>query len=127
MLVEVKEVKQFENEGFRRWFTDNYFDLIIWYDGDTISGFQLCYDKAHNARALTWEADEGFSHNKIDGADELPGLMKKTPILVPDGIFNKQRIAMLFKKAGKLLETEIFDLIYDKLLEYDNSNVDYIF
>lgn len=118
-----------KKNSFRRFFTDDYFDLYIWYDkkGGNITGFQLCYDKAHNARALTWEVDKGFSHNKIDGADATGGIMKKSPILVPDGIFNKQRIALLFKKAGKLLEAEIFDLIYGKLLKYDNSNVDYIF
>ncbi len=34
MLIEVKEVRQIEDEGLRRWFTDSYFDLILWYEED---------------------------------------------------------------------------------------------
>lgn len=29
----------------RSWMTDEYFDLIVWYEpGNAIHGFQLCYD-----------------------------------------------------------------------------------
>lgn len=45
MLVELKDVRQIPNDGFRRWFTDEDFDLIVWYEDDKITGFQLCYDK----------------------------------------------------------------------------------
>ena len=117
MLVEVKEVKQFENEGFRRWFTDNYFDLIIWYDGDTISGFQLCYDKEESERSLTWIKGKGFSHNKIDNG-EKPGHTKMTPILVQDGLFDKETIAAKFKKDSKKIDIEISLFVYSKLLTY---------
>ena len=30
----------------RRWLSDDYFDLIVWYTStNTVHGFQLCYDK----------------------------------------------------------------------------------
>jgi len=30
----------------RRWISDDYFDLIVWYDRkDMVHGFQLCYGK----------------------------------------------------------------------------------
>ena len=49
MLTEFKGVRQREEEGIRRWFFDDYFDLIIWYDNNhQIEGFQLCYDKNYN-------------------------------------------------------------------------------
>ncbi len=42
MIVEKKDARQIENEGFRRWFTDDFFDLIVWYENKEITGFQLC-------------------------------------------------------------------------------------
>ena len=33
MLVEYRNVRQIRGEGHRRWFSDEYFDLIVWYDG----------------------------------------------------------------------------------------------
>ena len=46
MLSEIKNARQVPGEGKRRWFRDDDFDLIIWYDdSDTVFGFQLCYDK----------------------------------------------------------------------------------
>ena len=45
----------------RRWLSDDFFDLVIWYrPDDTIYGFQLCYDKPSWERALTWMSDRGF-------------------------------------------------------------------
>ena len=93
MLSEINDVKQIENEGYRRWFSDNYFDLIIWYGDEKIIGFQLCYDKQGSERSLTWIKNRGFSHNKIDDG-EKPGHTKMTPILVADGVFDKEKIRM---------------------------------
>ena len=60
MLTEFKGVRQREEEGIRRWFFNNYFDLIIWYDNSNqIEGFQLCYDKENNEKALTWLKKNG--------------------------------------------------------------------
>ena len=49
MLSEFKGVKQNRTDGFRRWFLDDYFDLIVWYNNShDIEGFQLCYDKKYS-------------------------------------------------------------------------------
>ncbi len=46
MLRELKQVRQHKGEPRRRWFNDDYFDLIVWFsEKDSISGFQLCCDK----------------------------------------------------------------------------------
>jgi len=49
MLKELN-VAQKEEDIFRRWFKDDYFDLIVWYNRNdySIRGFQLCYDIARN-------------------------------------------------------------------------------
>ena len=73
MLSEIRNARQVEGEGFRRWFTDDYFDLIVWYGNDRrLIGFQLCYDKQERERALTWTLEHGFQHNRIDSG-ELSG------------------------------------------------------
>ena len=114
MLVEHKDVRQIENEGFRRWFTDDFFDLIVWYEEDKIIGFQLCYDKSKHERALTWRSGYGFSHNRIDDG-ELPGHSKMTPILVEDGDFSKETIAAKFRSESRDIDRGIADFIYEKI------------
>ena len=57
MLTEFKAVRQIPKDGFRRWFTDQDFDLFVWYEDESktnIVGFQLCYNKRGNQKALTW-------------------------------------------------------------------------
>lgn len=120
MLSEIKDVRQIKDEGFRRWFTDSYFDLILWYEEQNeISGFQLCYDKNGNERALTWRKDQGFSHEKIDDGDVVPG-PKRTPILVPDGKFEKNEIAEKFESESRNIDLKISEFVYGKLMEFPN-------
>ncbi len=118
MLVEIKDVRQIPNDGFRRWFTDEEFDLIIWYEENKITGFQLCYGiKEDNERALTWLKENYYIHNKIDDG-ESPYTNKMTPILVSDGIFNKSEIAEKFRKNAMKMEYGLVDFVYKKLLDY---------
>jgi hypothetical protein len=118
MLTEFKGVRQREEEGTRRWFFDDYFDLIVWYDNRRqIEGFQLCYEKNYSERALTWMRKNGFSHDAIDSGEEVPG-HKQTAILVADGVFDKESIARRFKAASKNIDRDIADFVYNKVLEY---------
>lgn len=121
MLSEVKDARQIENERYRRWFTDDFFDLVVWYDeeGD-IFGFQLCYDKYQNERSLTWRRDEGFSHHRVDDGETTRGRggHPMTPILIPDGVFNKRRIAQKFRSASKDIEPYLAEFVYKRMLGY---------
>jgi hypothetical protein len=118
MLFEVHNVRQPETDIIRRWFTNTYFDLIVWYDKrKVITGFQLCYDKSYNEHAITWKIDEGFLHNKIDDG-EFAGQAKATPILVPDGNFDKNAILERFKKESTGLDREIREFVSRKLIEF---------
>jgi hypothetical protein len=90
----------------------------VWYDNKKrITGFQLCYDKEHKERALTWRLKRGYSHTRIDDG-ERPGQTKMTPVLVADGIFEKQEIAEKFKRESKKIESGLSSFIYTKVLEY---------
>ncbi|MBN2351156.1 MAG: hypothetical protein JXD23_01205 [Spirochaetales bacterium] len=118
MLREIKDVRQVPDDDRRRWFADDYFDLIVWYDeAGEIKGFQLCYDKAEYERALTWTAEEGFRHNRID-AGESPGRAKMTPVLTSDGLFPKDEIAERFLSEAAEIEREISAFVYNRLKSY---------
>ena len=118
MLSEIRNPRQIEGEGRRRWFTDDYFDLIVWYDlSGELAGFQLCYDKARTERALTWRRDQGYSHERVDEG-EIPGRAKMSPVLVPDGAFPRNGVAERFFEASAQIDPEIRELVYDRLLRF---------
>jgi hypothetical protein len=117
MFHELKDVET-KNDRPRRWFQDEYFDLIVWYDkGAQIHGFQLCYDRLRNEHAFTWETDKGFSHNKIDtGARTGHNLM--TPILVADGHFPFDSLAQEFREHSQGLDAGLADLVLAKMADF---------
>lgn len=119
MLAELANVRQIEGEHWRRWFTDRYFDLIVWLAPDGgIIGFQLCYDKEGRQRALTWKRPGRYSHTGIDDGENRPARFKQTPILVADGSFDHAAIAARFKRASREIEPIIAEFVYDRLRGY---------
>ena len=121
MLVEIRNARQIKGEGFRRWFTDEYFDLIVWYDErKELVGFQLCYDKDGRERAVTWTRDHGFRHNRID-AGEVTGHAKMTPIVVPDGAFSRDPVADRFRSESARIERDVAAFVYETLKKYPES------
>jgi hypothetical protein len=119
MLEEFKNVYQHEGEPKRRWFSDEYFDLIVWYtESNSIFGFQLCYDKQRNQRAVTWKYPSLYFHMRVDDGENQPGHYKSTPILVPDGTFDYKGIAELFKKESLHIEPHITEVVYERVINY---------
>jgi len=115
MLHEVKNTRQEPGEPFRKCFSDDYFDLIIWYKvGNHIDGFQLCYDKPLNEHALTWERKKGFFHNKVDTQEEFPH-KNRTPILVSDGNFLVKKVMDKFVQNADHLEEATLNFIIQKM------------
>ncbi|MGA1825163.1 MAG: hypothetical protein ACMUIP_10930 [bacterium] len=122
MLREIQHVRQIEGENKRRWFSDHYFDLIIWTDeNEKIVGFQLCYDKSRYHRVVTWNKETGFAHDCIDDGENRPGKIKATPILVMDGVFEYEKIADNFKKESTDIEDKIAAFVYNKIMEYPSQ------
>ena len=121
MLKEYKNVKQYPGEKKRKWFSDQFFDLILWMDNEKeIFGFQLCYDIYGNEHSLTWKKTGFYKHNKVDDG-EKPFSMSRTPILVPDGIIPYKKIIDEFLDrfpVEKGLNRDLLLFVYDKILEY---------
>ena len=107
----------------RRWLSDDFFDLVIWYrPDDTIYGFQLCYDKPSWERALTWMSDRGFSHMEVDSGEQVYP-PNQTPILVPDGSFPADRVLHEFTRRGIDLPVQVRQLVTDKITEFVQRKV----
>jgi hypothetical protein len=117
MLVENRDVRQVPGEGTRRWFSDDYFDLILWYERGLIIGFQLCYDKEARERALTWHRPGRYLHTRVDDG-EAPLTFKMSPVLAQDGEFDTELVAEKFRLAGACLEPEVARLVLDALRAY---------
>jgi hypothetical protein len=107
----------------RRWISDDYFDLIVWYTpGDTIHGFQLCYEKPQGERALTWLSGRGFSHMEVSSGDEDPEA-NRTPVLVPDGSFPADTVLAEFARRGSALPPDLRELVIEKIGEFVRRKV----
>lgn len=119
MLKEHKRVRQIQGEPRRRWFEDEYFDLIVWLEpGDALWGFQLCYDRDRKPRALTWTAANGYKHSGVDDGEHVGGAWKGSPVLVEDGLFDAPSISRKFEKAAAEMPHALAAFVLEKVRAY---------
>ncbi len=113
---------QKEPDIFRRWFDDDYFDLIIWYDTTdrSITGIQLCYDKKADEHAFMWHRASGFSHHAIDDT-RSHYKHPASPLLVDDGIFPFEEIIGKFRERSENIDPSVRDFVIAKLEEYSKT------
>ena len=116
MLREEKNIRQTPGEPARRWWADEYFDLIVWLEpGGAVWGFQLCYDRGYAPRALTWIKGKGYTHDGIDDGEGNGGESKGSPILVKDGFFDVKSVGARLAAAAGELPREISAVILEKV------------
>jgi len=117
LLKEFKNARQHRGEPFRRLFSDNFFDLYVWFaPTGSILGMQLCYDYQDDGRALTF-LNGRYSHDAIDNGEGSP-LKNLSPILVADGVFPKQMIAEKFEGESMELPAEISEYVKDVIARF---------
>jgi len=118
MLSEIKHVRQIPGDALRLWFEDRDTDLIVWKDAsNTIVGFQLCYGKGRNERALTWDKNKGFTHDLVDDGENNSMYYKSTPILTPGGDFDAVTLAKKFSDISKNIDQGIAEFVKQRLVE----------
>lgn len=119
MLCEISPVRQVKGEPGRRWFSSDYFDLILWYENDgTASGFQLCYDLGRVERAFTWRDPDHFTHLGVDSGEGRALRHKGTAMLVPDGGFDAAGIGARFRRENAAVPEDISALVLGKIAAY---------
>jgi hypothetical protein len=92
----------------RRWWNSKRMDVYVWQDDrGNVHSFEICYGKPRNERALRWQAEQGFSHARIDDG-EAHAFDHQTPIAVPDGDFSRELIAQRFEAAGAEIEPAVY-------------------
>ncbi len=115
MLREIP-VSPTENEPAKRWFTDANTDLFVWVDDDgQIEKFQICYNKGKDEHALSWNREQGFSHHAVDDGEQKVMKMKKSPILVQDGLVDAATINRIVTEQGCELPAFIYNFILHQL------------
>ena len=119
MLREIANTRQIKGEPHRRWFTSGTMDLVVWYGEDgNLAGFQLCYDKDSEERALTWRPESGFSHMTVDDGDNAGGMRyKSAPILAAGVAFDAGRILDLFTAGSAVLPVPVATFVRERLEE----------
>lgn len=118
MLEEVMAAKPFDGRLRQRWFTDEDFDLTIWFDGgNQVHGFQLCYEKraAPFESALTWRADTGFDLSQVHDGGQVASV---TPLLRAGGRPLTRDLLMRFRQQAKKIEPELKSLVISQLRHY---------
>ena len=116
MLREIKKVRQINGEPNRRWFNGEDMDLIVWHDEDEFLGFQICYEKTGQEKALSWKKDSGLVHQKVDDGESRTGYYKATPILIQNGQYNLDKIRKDFEYYSESISEEVKVFVLAKLL-----------
>ena len=115
MLREISETRQIRGEPRRRWFNSEVMDLYVWYDHeDAPLGFQLCYGKPDEERALTWFRPASYSHMRVDSGPSQ-GVGRGTPLLFVDGRFDAVCVAQQFARLGADLPPDVVGLVTARL------------
>ena len=119
MLYEIRHPRQMPGESPRRWFRDDFFDLLVWCNASqAILRFQLVYDQYRTPRALTWRQDVGYRHHTVDDGETRPGKAKASPLLLPAGPFEPAGIAEAFAHASAHIDSTVAQFVRHKLMAY---------
>jgi len=124
MMTEVRDVRQNPGEYFRRWFSDDSFDLFVWYmPGQTIHGFELSYSNDSGEKAIRLFADKGFSHYAVDSGDQHSSSFS-SPILraVPTDKSEMACLLSAYQASNQALPLDLATLVQNKLREYSQQD-----
>jgi hypothetical protein len=123
-LAENVNVRQRPEEGFRRWFVNSYFDLILWYDaqGGDLTGFQICYSRNKWEREFTWTRQYASSHLVSDSFIEAGVSPLSAGVLQGDGGMIPESVVARFEADSAdstELERGLRTFIVEKIREYN--------
>ncbi len=121
MLREILSSRKIINGQSRRWFTNEMFDLFIFFNNENmLVQFQLCYDKQDNEHVISWSERSGYAHNRIDTGRDIPG-RAGSPLFVSNGSCDIETLKKAFIESSLNLDNSLFDQIYRKLVGYKHG------
>ena len=121
MLSEVTNLTQYDAGAYRRWFHDDFFDLYVWENfAGEVQGFQLCYAKADQQRALRWSLERGYNHEGVDSPEDKPG-RAMSAIFIADGVFDPDGIGEKFERESIPLPPGVRHFVLDKIKTYSTT------
>lgn len=121
MLQKIRGVRQDEASLERQWFQDDFFDLFVWTDASgTVVAFQLCDDRLNHERVLAWDRTAGMIHRRVDDGEHTPA-KNMSPMMVRDGQFGAEEIAVQFEQRGRDLDLHLRNFIRSKIGEAEES------
>jgi hypothetical protein len=123
-LSENRSVRQRPEEGFRRWFLNEFFDIIVWYESSKgePTGFQLCYNRNIDERAFTWQRGKQSSHYVSSGSDEPRVPSIATAILHGDaGPVPEDVLSRLEADQGEL-DADLLDAILTRARDFNRRH-----
>lgn len=122
MLKEFKKLRQVE-EISRRLFTDEYFDLYLWYkkNSEDFIGFQLVFSVNDNQMALTAEVGKYPHIRKVDSGDDQ--FYDPTDLLDGTGYFPQEELYEMFEKHSENLDEELRVNILKVIRTYNDKNL----
>jgi len=124
-LVENKEVRQREDEGYRKWFLNSFFEVILWYqkNREDFIGFQFCYSRNNNERAFTW-TDQFASNRMVSDTFFEKGVSHmSTGVLKGEGGVIPEEIIEKFDSEAAILDASMKVFIIDKIRNYNLKNM----
>lgn len=120
VLREIAGVDQKTPGRVKRWFQDEYFDLIAWHDErGTILQFQLCYARdTRTERVLDWRRGLGFQHLKTEEHVAFKAGRDDAWALRLDGDFAHGPLKRRFAAASAAVPELLREFVEDKLDEF---------
>ena len=121
-ITENRKVRQRVKEGYRRWFVNSFFDIIVWYDkpGGDLIGFQFCFQKNKSERAFTWTREYQSSHIVSDASTGFGIGHLGSAILQGDGGMIPETVIERFERESGEIDKDIKELIIGKIRAYNS-------
>lgn len=122
MLKEFSSVRQTEKIS-RRLYTDNYFDLYLWYkkNSNIFIGFQLIFCIDGSQMALTAEIDKIPSIDRVNSGDNKS--YGPTDLLDSPGYLPKEELYLEFSNRSKFIDKEIRSGILKVIQGYKKDGI----
>ena len=125
-MERLREIRQARQEAGgakrRRWYTCASADLYVWESASesALEAFEFCYAKPRAERSLTWSADQGFRHFRIDDGEPSP-LVNSTPVAVASEAVDWNGVALTLERVGANVEPRIYRHFLKMILKGDSE------